>query len=374
MRLLYLASDAEPGDEVGFHDGFARLVAEGTLTALESISFYPYAARHGWDALWRHVVERARAIEAEAIFLQNMLRGQRSPRALETLRELPSRPFLFGHSGDAFGRVWGCKLPRAFGEVARHSDATFLCGMGRLARDVARRGARNIWLMPNGVCQQRFGAPQDPGEHASEFDVVFIGNRRRFRNPFNRYAAYPERDRVVTALWKRFGPRFGLFGDGWERWPCRRGPVPFHDQHRVYRRSRLGIGHAALIDIDYYCSNRTYVGIASGVPYVERYVPRLETLLEDGRHCFMYRSADEAVSLCESLLAREPDELADLARRAATYVLDRHSDLARVRAMVSIVGRAREAREAGKAVPPPEYDFFLDSIQPGRERAFSVVA
>ena len=290
------------------------------------------------------------------------------------MRGLPSRPFLFGHSGDAFGRIWGCEPPRGFVEVARHSDATFLCGMGRLARIWPGAGPAMSGHAERRV--PRFSAPREPREHATEFDVVFIGNRRRFRNPFNRYAAYPsERDRVVTALWKRFGHRFGLFGEGWERWPCRRGPVPFRDQHRVYRRSRLAIGHAALIDIDYYCSNRTYIGIASGVPYLERHVPRLKALLEDGRHCFMYRSADEAVAVCESLLAREPDALAEIGRRAATYVLDRHSDLARVRAdeyrSSAVPGRrGRRARPCRRR----EYDFFLDSIQPAQERAFSVVA
>jgi hypothetical protein len=367
IRLLYLASDRIPRDELGFHDAFEKMLASNELEDYRAISFYHYAEQNGWDRLWRHVTESARQMGASVIFIQSFLHGPLPRNIIATLRRLPSQPTIVGHTCDVFGVIRGCKAPKCFVKLAAASDVTFLCGMGRLARQFRRKGVRNIHFLPNSVCQVRFSAPLDPMLYQPEFDVVFIANRMRFRNPLNRYPGCGERDKLVRAFSRHYGKRFAVFGEGWQGHAADHGPVPFNNQHEVYRRSRICIGHPAFHDIDYYCSNRTFIAIASGIPYLESYVPRLETILEDKKHCFMYRSIDEAVEICDKLLQRDNEYLLQFGGDASRYVLGRHTDEHRMRLLLGIVAGHRNNGNPTYESLYANSHLFLDSVNIAEE-------
>ena len=120
---------------------------------------------------------------------------------------------------------------------------SFLTGMGYVASQLARQGARNLVLMPHGSCQVRFSAMFDQTKYSPEFDVVFIGSRMSVRNPFSHFFRTARKRREFVALvTKRYGRKFGLFGNGWTCNPSWQGPIPYDRQHSAYHRGAVIVG------------------------------------------------------------------------------------------------------------------------------------
>jgi hypothetical protein len=285
LMVLYQARDAVK-DQPGYHDGFGRLLAEGLLTAHFSLPYYGIAESRGWRAVWSEAYEIARRGGVDAIFLQFFHPAVPIPdpsHGIQRLKELANRPTVFTSLGDPFGRVTK-RVPKCFRIASALSDVSFLTGMGYLARQLTGWGSRNLVLMPNGCCQVRFSLRESAAASQPEFDLAFVGSRIRSRNPFSHfYWASRRRVEFVEAATKRYGKRFGLFGAGWEGNPSWQGPIAYAAQHDAYRRAAVAVGGVPNASHDYYTSDRVFIAVASGVPFVDYWVPGVERLLEPGR-------------------------------------------------------------------------------------------
>ncbi|HEY0835735.1 MAG TPA: glycosyltransferase [Azospirillum sp.] len=372
MRLLFLMQGRAVADHPGYDDACLRLQAEGVLTAYRALPYYGLADSAGWDGVWREAVRAARDMEADAVFLQYFHGPVPDPAGfIGALRQLPSRPLVAVSSGDPFGRFTG-RLPASFRTAARLADVTFLTEMGGLARDLARRGAPRVTLMPNGYCQARFDEPFDTADYRPEYDVVFIGNRIHVRNP-TRYLFLSawQRKRQVAALQRRYGRRFALFGAGWEGWPSARGPIPYAQQHAVYRKARVIVGAFPGGHMDYYMSDRSVTAIRSGIPFIDVRVPRVDRIFGEGRHWFLHRGMGDLLATCDRLLEWSDQERLDFGQRAAGEIAARHTQYHRMRAMAAILRDLREARLAGRAPPPPHLDYFLPEVNLREEMGYA---
>lgn len=177
----------------------------------------------------------------------------------------------------------------------------------------------------------------NPENYSPVYDVVMIANNVRTRRPFASMPGQKERVALVKQLSKTFGKRFALFGKGWDGLDCAQGPIDFFKQAEVYHNARVGIGCANFLDIDYYDSNRLYIAIATGTPYVSRYVPKIDKLLEDGEHCFFYKSNDEAIQTVKKIVDMDDSKRVAMGLRAAEYVRTNHSVDSRMEQLLSVV-------------------------------------
>lgn len=358
LLVLYQARDAVR-DHPGHYDGFERLVREGALQNHAAIPFRGVAEAQGWEVLWRRAEQTARATEADAVFLQFFHEPMSDPAVgISRLRALPQRPTVFSSLGDPFGR-WDHRVPPQFRRASALSDVTFLTGMGHVARQLERAGARNLVLMPNGCCQVRFSAAPAPWPPQPDFDVAFVGSRIRSCNPAGHFFWTARRRRqLVEALSRRYGVRFGLFGHGWEGNPSWQGPILFDKQQEAYRRSAVIVGGMPHGDHDYYQSNRVFIAIASAVPLVDYWVNGVERILSPGLDWWLARSIPEMIAACDRLLALPPSDRHALGMRARQRILASHTQYDRCRQMLEIVRAIRAARLAGKRAPPPRLSFL----------------
>lgn len=363
MRLLFMMQGRSPSDHPGWVDACDRLLSEGALTDWRALPYYGLADTAGWEGVWSEALRTARAMEADAIILQYFHGPIPDPADfIDRLRQLPSRPVIAVISGDPFGRFTG-RLPKPFRTAARLADVTFLTEMGGLARDLARSGARRVTLLPEGYCQVRFDGAFDAMAYRPDCDVVFVGNRIRVRNP-TRYlflAAW-RRLQQVKALQKRYGRRFALYGTGWEGWPSARGPISFDKQHEVYRNARVIVGPHPNGHMDYYMSNRSTVAILSGIPFVDVRVPRVDRIFRDGTQVFLHRGTRDLLATCDRLLDLGDAERLEIGRRAAAGVVTRHSQIRRMRLLLTILSDIRSAASAGRTPSPPPLDYFLPEV------------
>ena len=360
MRLLvlYQAQDAAR-DQPGYYDGFERLVAEGELEAHCALSYYGIAEERGWPALWDQAYAAAREINADAVFLQFFHGAIPDPTvAITRLKGLSSKPIVFTSLGDPFGR-WTKTIPRSYRLASKLADVNFLTGMGYLSRQLAHQGTRNLVLMPNGCCQIRFSAMFDRTEYAPEFDVAFVGSRISSRNPVSHFFwTARTRQNFVERLTKRYGRRFGLFGHGWDGNPSWQGAIPYERQHTVQRRSAVVLGGMPNGYHDYYTSDRVLIGIASGIPFVDYWVPGVDLLFQPERDWWLAPDIDGMIRWCDRLLSLSHEERLGLGTDARERIFTAHTQYHRCRDMLRIVRDLRAARLRKTTAEQPRLSFL----------------
>lgn len=366
MRLLvlYQARNCEQ-DQPGFYAGFEQLVKEGDLESHSGIGFIGVEPSRRKE-FWERAESTAIQTKADAIFFQFFHASMPDPKsAILRLKNLPTKPLLFSSLGDPFGR-WTNTVPHTYRTVARLSDMNFLTGMGYLASQLAKGGAKNLVLMPHGCCQVRFSAPPTRLSGNPDFLVSFVGSRMGARNPFSHfYSTSRLRTAFVTQASKRYGKSFGLFGKGWETIPSWQGPVPYARQVEAYRRSQVVLGGTPNANYDYYTSDREFIATASGVPFVNYWVPGMERLLKNERDWWLARDIGEMFRICDRLLELPAITRERMGEETRERVLNHHTHYHRCLQMTRIVKSLLNARRSGKPAPRPDLEFLLPA-EPGR--------
>jgi len=362
LRLLYLPHEYRPGDQRGRIGNFQSMLARGHLASLEVFSYRIIARECGWKAMWMHLLEAASRFGPTAIYWQHMVNGEIDEVALASLKKLPSRPVICSETGDAFGRFWVKPFSKTLLRFGQLSDVTFLSGLGRQKEYLNKRGVPNVYLLPHGFDELSFGKPF-PVDYSPKYDVVMIVNRIRSRKPFGEMPGQRERRDLIRRLTAEFGDGFALYGNGWDDYSAAKGPVDFFQQEEAYRNSKVGIGGPNFLDIDYYESNRPFNAIGSGIPYVSRYSPGMERMLQDGVHCYYYHDNRQAVELVRKLVMQSNADRLTFGAVAADFVREHHSVERRMYTLIHTLENSRAAILAGKLMPPQMEDFFLDQLR-----------
>jgi hypothetical protein len=359
LLVLYQARDAV-ADHPGFYDGFQRLVTEGVLSAHVAIPYFGVAEERGWDGLWAEAERVARDMQADAVFLQFFHGAMPDPtEGIRRLKNLPGRPTLFTSLGDPYGR-WTKRVPRSFRVASALADVSFLSGMGYIANQLRSSGSRNLVLMPLGCCQVRFASLPSVALAEPEFDVVFVGSRIRSRNPLSHfYLVARRRAECIQAFTKRYGRRFGLFGKGWTGNRAWQGTIPYAAQNDACRRAAVVLGGTPNAFHDYYASDRPFIAVASGVPFVDYWVRGVERILKPGRDWWLARSQAEMFTLCDQLVQMPHADRVRLGGEARAQILAHHTQYHRCKEMVEIVKSIRHARASGLKAPQPELSFLM---------------
>jgi len=301
MNLLYLSQGYKISDHPGYHDACLKLHNEGFIDEYLNIPFYGYAQEHGWEGFYKEVVKICKERSFDLVFFQ-FFHGKDilDPTAyVEKLKAIDQAPLIITSVGDGFSDNWMRKdYPDSFKQISQLADLTFSTQMGKAADKMSKWGAKNIILSPLGMCQVRFKAERvDLTKHKFNYDVVFIGsnNGNRLFNPISKHWwGAKKRQQLVTALYQKFGNKFGLFGNGWNL-PCSKGPIPFDQQQNIFRQGKIIVGGNPYSHSDYYSSNRLFNEIASGIPTVELYVPRLDKLFRNNDHLYFAQDVEDVI-------------------------------------------------------------------------------
>jgi len=363
MKLLVLYQARNSAlDQPGYYDGFERLVREGLLDAHAGIPVFGVAEESGWSGLWAEAERTARHMQADAIFLQFFHAAMPDPtEGIRRLKNLPNGPTLFTSMGDGFGR-WFRGIPKSLFVASAFADVSFLTGMGDQARQLQGSGSNNLVLMPHGCCQVRFSSQQIPQSEHPEFDVCFVGNRLRPRNLVgHEYWGARKRGDLVQRFTRRYGRRFALFGNGWNGNSSWQGPVPYQDQQKAYRRSAVVLGGMPGVYHDYYTSDREFIAIASGVPFVDYWVRGVEQILKPGRDWWLARRPAEMFSWCDHFLDIASYDRIRLGEEAREQVLRKHTQYHRCKEMIEIARSIRIARLSGRRAAQPTLSFLSRS-------------
>jgi hypothetical protein len=369
--VVLVLQGTSPESHPGIVDGYERLRQQGQVSQLAVFPvFGPQGAERG-KAFWEDVFEMARLQEASLVVFQYyhspVLPDPRP--AMKRLHNLPRRPLVVSTLGDAFmnGYFGRPSVPRSFLQAAESSDLVTLTSMGALADYVSGYTHAPMLLLANGACQVRFRSEPEPkAERDKEFDVAFVGSRNMSRNPLRPYHWFGKRRvALIEALSRRFGKRFAVFGNGWDKLPSSRGPVPFAEQATAVQAARVIVGGIPFSRARYYTSDRPFIQMTSGVPLVDVHVPGVEALLKDRSH-WVLSGEERVLDTVAEVLSWPEEQRLDMGQRAASYVRERHMQAQRVATLVENVRRLRCWRDTGEQ-PQPHLPFFHDGADKSAE-------
>ena len=354
------------GHHPGVDGALARLVSDGSLRTWQHEGIDHGQDAHTAEATWKRLAATITRNHTElVVFHHYHSPALPDPRPfIESLRATPHRPLIAFTGGDPFHGVSRPAHPQVFKRASEAADITLNTSAGVAADAITGYGAKLFALWPNSACTVRFSKPKEPYRASeTEFDVVFVGSNNKSRNPTNSFFWFSrQRERLVKTLDRKFGARLAVFGNGWEGLRSAQGPTPFDAQIETCRRARVVVGGVPYSPARYYTSNRPFIQIMSGVPFVDIAVDGVETILRDGEHWHLVDSIDRVADRCDDLLARNNSELEELGELAASYVAAHHMSTDRWRSLLRTLLGVRQSLLAGELPPQPDLSFFLPEV------------
>jgi hypothetical protein len=117
-------------------------------------------------------------------------------------------------------------------------------------------------------------------------EIVFMGNNYPGMFPLSGM-----RIQMVNELQKRYGNRFGVFGNGWgsAKW------LKQHDEASIYRNCKIAIS-LSHYDLKRYSSDRLFRILGCGAFCLSHKFQEIEEEFENGNHLIYWNSIDELIS------------------------------------------------------------------------------
>ena len=308
MKLLFISQGVTVDDQRSYAAALARAHFGGAPLEVVNIPFLGVLRTQGWEALWLQIIERAKAFMPDIVFFQFFHgfddRGVDPTVCLDGLCALKPKPLIFA----SLGALYGFNFPfrripnRVLMSIARRGDAFFTTSLGDLDWYLACNGVKNIVFLPHAHDDASF----TDGDFGRDFDVAMVGScavtLRPNMLPWTLRNAL-QRKYVARLLWKRYGKRFGLFGNGWRGHPCWQGPIGFRDQVRLFRSCRCVVDAPAPVVADYYASDRPFYIAGSGSPLVMQRIRGFERIFQDGISAFYFDRLSEVTQACDRVLS-----------------------------------------------------------------------
>jgi hypothetical protein len=375
MRILFLSQGFKISDHPGWNDALEKLKNEDMISFFINIPYIGFAEAYGWDGLYHEIVKLCKEAFIDVVYFHyfHMNNDVPSPiNCVSELRKINPSLVVITSCGDGFSYDWmRPDYPKRFKDISKIADITFSTQMGKAADKMIKWGANNIVFVPNSMCQVRFHANEVEVEnHKFDYDIVFVGsnNNKRIFNPVSKYwFGSRTRNKLLRSLYKKFGNRMALYGNGWNL-PCSKGPVAFNQQQEVFKKGRVLVGGNPYSFADYYSSNRLFFEVSSGIPTVELSVPRLRNIFRDNDHCYFADTIEGVIGNCEDLLKSDPKIIYSKAAAAAKYIEKNHTQYHRMKFKLDTVQRyVANGRKLDVIFP-----FFLPEVNLKNEERFAI--
>jgi hypothetical protein len=206
--------------------------------------------------------------------------------------------------------------------------------------------ARLPWLYDRGIRQATFALEgfsptwhhPAPRPQAPVRDLAFIGG--------------PGREGIRAHFLAKIAAKRPLmiFGKGWDSWRRHypqldvRRPVGPSGYRRICATTKIVLGINQINDDPLYFSNRTLLTLACRGFHLTHYVPKLESVFQDGRHLAWFHDADHCLERIAHYLERS-DDRARIADLGHEEVMARHQFRHRVQVILERLRTGSPSRD-----------------------------
>ncbi len=326
LRFFYIPNEAREGDQVGPRKTFRLLHEEGVFSAYGSYSYLVERQKAASHA--RALEDLLAAVETfrpDVVYWQHLNRSYPVDRAfLQRLKSIASQPKFVWHDPDPYGRLIK-PIDATMKAALAESDMAVLVGLGYLAEEVRRAGAKRVLFAPHSYDDERFGQDWEP-TLARRYDAVMIANLTCLKRiPFLYLPGGRNRKVMSRAFHRAYGDRYAVFGggQGWQGEPYCRGSIAFDDQEKTIRSAWLTINWGQFDEIAMYSSDRLPISLASGVPHITNHQRGYEHLFPGAKGIYFVHSPAEALDVADLLLSLPRERLVEIGRQGVAYARER---------------------------------------------------
>lgn len=318
IRLLYLPNEGKRnGRQTEGRVAFESMFAAGDLQAYEVFSF--------WDALESGLTPAAvheKLYQLACVFQPHILLWQHPtdfPVCTDTIHRIKAlnpSPLIVYDERDAY--VWPQKrLMIGSKSLCSQCDVAFVTGLntGKLFN---KQGVKRVFYSPHGINARQFDKPWDPAVKR-KYDVVIIANINRYKYPVIRLPGTKERWVLAEKLYKIFGQRLAVYGNGWPARPYYKGVLDFDRQVDAIREGWTTAIWDRCPKDPLYFSDRLGISMISGVPHVTNYHPGFEFMFDNGVELFYANTVNGVVDAIQYVLSLSVDDRIAIGRRGAEY-------------------------------------------------------
>jgi hypothetical protein len=322
LRCFYLPNEIPGTPQYGPRKAFAQMQAEGIFSEVESYSYLLERQRFAsQEEALADLLAAARAFAPDLVFWQHLNRSYPVDRAfLQALKAIPSRPKFVWHDPDPYGKLIKPVDPVMKMALAE-CDAAVLVGLGYLADEVRKAGARRVLFAPHSYDDERFAKPWQPTLER-RFDAIMIANLTCLKRIPFLYLPGGRNRKVMSRLFHRaYGERYAVFGggQGWQGEPYCLGPLPFEQQETMVRNAWLTINWGQFDKIAMYSSDRLPISLITGVPHITNHQRGYEHLFPGAKGLYFVHSPEEALDVADMLLSKPREHLIEIGEQGIAY-------------------------------------------------------
>lgn len=343
MRLFYLINEPTINYQVGYRQTISKLIEEAYLSDCYFYSFLVKLKEFGLrqDLVAADIIKEVAGFKPDAILFAHTGNFNFDDAFFKELEvALGYKPVYAIDERDVYGRFVK-RLPTELVKLSGKCDVTFLvCSGGWMFEQFQKHNSGKSIYLPH-VCDEIHFGNRKPNGCLKKYDIVMLGNLHINRVPFNSMPGVKERVRVATALYKKFGKRFAVFGTGWENYPFSAGVVPFFEQEDVLLSSNLSVGVDHFLSYDQYFSDRLPISLLSGVPHLSWQTPKLDLLFKENEHIFYFKSVEECVLKSEAILSGQLENTAQVVSQAIDLVRSDYTEMVRMKKLIKYLNDTR---------------------------------
>ncbi len=277
----------------------------------------------GREKMNKELLTKIRYFRPGTIFMEEGFNGDVLP---ETLSQAKSE--------ESIGVINWCgdirdAIPQSMVKMGPVVDWTMLSNEAQV-RELLRMDIQAAFLAAG--CSTDLYKRREPDNDSFPEDIIFLGSGgRRFENSALRL-------KIVLALRKRYGDRFGVYGRGWRKrtfpW-VKRFIEPAEREAIAYSSCKIAIGISAF-STSGYTSARMWKAMASGACYLPHYFDNIERWFKPQQEVAWWRTLHELIAHIDYYLSRE-NERTMMANRGMDEVRNNHSWESRMRTAVRIL-------------------------------------
>ena len=347
MRLLLILNENPAGSHDDVHRALARLAQDGEI---QSYYIYPFLARLSEglssSAVMSEIVKRAKEFQTDAILWSHTGTLKVTESALQSMRDLPSKPSMGYWDGDIYQSFYK-PLPNEIKYLAAKADVAFCQGIGQMTDQLKKAGCPDIRYVPASTDPETFGKLRKQ-DTSILYDVIMIGNCVRSLFPWKTMPGSRWRKEMVNYLEKKLRSSFAVYGAGWSG-PCAKGPVNFKEQDKLYHGSRIAIGVNNL-HARYFFSNRLPIAMSCGIPILHNYESGMDEIFNVGIRQYFFKDTNEAWEKIRILLSKDQSELDSIGLMMQEFSFRYLTITEILKYMISVLRDYELARGGKKAV------------------------
>lgn len=287
MKILHLPLTVPGSEQVGQERGFREVFGDQNYAKFD---YLPMEGQEGKEQTNRALVATIGEFQPDIIWYQRQETDTITPNTLKEIREKYPKLWMTTWSGDARDYA-----PVSLTQVLPYFDI-FYNDTDQVEMFKPHLEGCRYEFMPIAIDPEEGTDYSHPTGVVPE--IIFVGNHygETFSNG-------PFRKKLMIALSREFGDKFGVYGTGWHQgevnWV---GMCPVKHQGAYYNRAKVVISVDHIKGILHW-SERLVWALMSGTPVVMEYQPGIEKHFGMVKGLVTFKDINEAVEKIHYLLS-----------------------------------------------------------------------